>query len=314
MTAFRIDIQHHFLHPDYVEALGTEPIASLVVSGRVPDWTPDRSVEVMDRHGIAAAVISLAAPGLALADRDAIVRMARLCNDYCAAMRRDHPGRFGFFATLPLPHIDASLDEIAYCFDQLAAEGVCLLSNYGGHYLGDAQFAPIFEELNRRKAVVHCHPTTSRGDYPLGELPAATLEFPFDTTRAVASLLFSGVLSRCPDIRFIFSHAGGTVPFLAERIARLERRPEFKQHLPNGAIAELKRLYFDTALSANPYAFSALLNLVGAEKILFASDFPFAPEDTTAATVRGLQELGLSAAQLRAIERDNALALMPSLA
>jgi predicted TIM-barrel fold metal-dependent hydrolase len=180
--------------------------------------------------------------------------------------------------------------------------------------LGEAQFTPVFEELDRRNAVVHIHPAESFEPRPLKQLPAATLDFPFDTTRAVTSLLFNGVFSQFRGIRFIFSHAGGTVPFLAERIARLERRPEFNQHVPNGAIAELKRLYFDMALSANRYAFSALLELVGPEQILFASDYPFAPEDTMNATVKGLLSLGLSESDLRAIEHENVLALMPGLA
>ena len=131
-----------------------------------------------------------------------------------------------------------------------------------------------------------------------------SLEFPFDTTRAVTSLLFGGTFARCPDIKFIFSHAGGTVPFLAERIARLEVRPEFKQAVPNGVLAELRRLYYDTALSANPLTFAALLKLVAPTNVLFGSDYPFAPEATMTATVRGLGALGLGVSDLMAIERD----------
>jgi predicted TIM-barrel fold metal-dependent hydrolase len=167
--------------------------------------------------------------------------------------------------------------------------------------------------LNRRKAVVFFHPNVAPCSACLGEIPAATLEFPFDTTRAVTSLLYSGTLARCPDIRFIFSHAGGTIPFLAERISRLAVRPEFKAKVPNGVIPEFRRLYYDTALSANWFAFRSLLQLVKISNILFGSDYPFAPEPTTTATVKGLAELGLSAEDLRAIERDNALRLLPGL-
>jgi aminocarboxymuconate-semialdehyde decarboxylase len=127
------------------------------------------------------------------------------------------------------------------------------------------------------------------------------------------SLLFGGTFTRCPNIRFIFSHAGGTAPFLAERIGRLAARPEYKAKLPNGVVPELKRLYYDTALSANRFAFRSLLELAACDHVVFGSDYPFAPEATMTATVHGLQELGLDAADLRLIERDNALALLPRL-
>jgi 6-methylsalicylate decarboxylase len=193
----------------------------------------------------------------------------------------------------------------------LKADGIGLLTNYDGRYPGDPAFAPVFEELNRRKAVVYFHPTTGApccAAHSVG-VPAATLEFPFDTTKAVTSMLFAGTFARCPDISFIFSHAGGTIPFLAERIARLEVRPEFKAAVPNGVMFELKRLFFDTALSANALAFSALLKLVSSDQVLFGSDYPFAPEATMTATVKGLSALGLPDDVLLAIERTNALRL-----
>ena len=172
----------------------------------------------------------------------------------------------------------------------------------------------MFDELDRRGAVVYFHPTDAPCSQCLPEIPAATLDFPFDTTRAVVSLLYSGTFARCRDIRFVFSHAGGTVPFLAERIARLGARPGFRETVPNGVLPELERLYYDTALSANWLAFRSLLELVTPDKVLFGSDYPFAPEATMAATVRGLIELGLDSDVLRGIERDNALALFPHMA
>jgi predicted TIM-barrel fold metal-dependent hydrolase len=226
-------------------------------------------------------------------------------------MRCDHPNRFGVFASLPLPDIEGSLREIAYALDELKSEGIGLLTNYDGKYPGDPAFAPVFEELNRRKAVVYFHPAQAPccAAHGIG-VPAATLDFPFDTTKAITSMLFAGTFARCRDIRFIFSHAGGTVPFLAERIARLQVRPEFRAAVPDGVMFELKRLFFDTALSANELAFSALLKLVAPDQVLFGSDYPFAPETTMTATVKGLAELGLPAEVLRAIERTNALKLL----
>ena len=309
----RIDVHHHILPPDYCRIVGADRIGHQLVSGKLPDWTPQHSIAAMDRNGIATAVTSISSPGLWFGDAAVTRQLARHSNDYAAAMRRDHPGRFGLFASLPLPDIEASLREIDYALDTLKAEGIGLLTSYDSRYPGDPSFAPIFDELDRRRAVVYFHPTAADCCGCLPEIPAATLEFPFDTTRAITSLLFSGTFARCRNIRFIFSHAGGTVPFLAERIARLERRPEFLQAVPEGVIAELGRLHFDTALSANAYSFDALLRLVTADKVLFGSDYPFAPEATMTATVHGLAALDLGAEVLQAIERDNALRLLPAL-
>ena len=148
--------------------------------------------------------------------------LARLCNDEAADLCTQFPGRFGFFATLPLPHVDAALAEVDRALDDLGADGICLLTNYGGHYLGDARLAPVLDHLNARGAVAFVHPSDIEGGRPLAHLPAATLEFPFETTRAITNLLFSGQAAQLHDLRMIFSHAGGTIPFLADRIARLE--------------------------------------------------------------------------------------------
>lgn len=310
MTPHRIDVHHHILPPDYVKIVGDARIGPLILAGRTPQWTPQMSIEAMDRNGIATAVTSISAPGLWFGDAQATRDLTRHCNDYAAGVRRDHPGRFGMFASLPLPDVDASLAEIAYALDVLGADGIGLLTSYGERYPGDPAFAPVFDELDRRGAIVYFHPTAAPCSTCLGELPAATLEFPFDTTRAIASLLYRGTFARCRNIRFIFSHAGGAAPFLAERIARLAVKPEFKAAVPNGVIPELQRLYYDTALSANRYAFGALLQLTTPANILFGSDYPFAPEATMTATVRGLAELGLAPEDLEAIERDNALRLL----
>ena len=314
MTSHRIDVHHHILPPDYVAEVGGERIGALILAGRVPEWSPQHSIDAMDRNGIATAISSISSPGLWFGDRDQTKALCRHCNDFAATIREGHPGRFGVFASLPLPDVDASLAEIAYALDDLKAYGIGLLTSYDDRYPGDPDFAPVFDELNRRGAVVYFHPTNAPCNQCQPEIPAATLDFPFDTTRAIVSLLFSGTFTRCPDIRFIFSHAGGTVPFLAERIARLAARPEHKATLPNGVLPELARQFYDTALSANELAFASLLTLVAPEQVLFGSDYPFAPEATMTATVQGLAALGLEPAVLQGIERDNALALFPHLA
>ena len=313
MTAHRIDVHHHILPPDYVAEVGGERIGALILAGRVPDWTPEASIEAMDRNGIATAITSISAPGLWFGDTGKTNALCRHCNDYAATIAQRHRGRFGVFASLPLPDVDAALAEIEYALDELEADGIGLLTSCGDRYPGDPEFAPIFDELDRRGAVVYFHPTNAPCSQCLPEIPAATLDFPFDTTRAIVSLLFSGTFARCRNIRFVFSHAGGTAPFLAERIARLAARPEYKDKLPDGVLAELERQFYDTALSANELAFASLLKLVAPSQVLFGSDYPFAPEATMTATVRGLAGLGLDANVLRGIERDNALALFPHL-
>lgn len=310
-SSHRIDTHHHFVPPFYLAEVGTEAVARTLVSGRAPEWTPRHSIDAMDRNGIATAVVSISAPGFRCEE---VKRpdLCRRCNDYAVRMRADFPGRFGSFAGLPLPDIDASLSEIERALGELKAEGIGLLTNYDGRYLGDPLFAPVFEEINRRGAVVYVHPTESPCACGFS-LPPASLEFPFDTTRAIAGLLFSGTFNRARNIRFIFSHAGGTIPFIAERLARLERRPDFAHHVPEGVVAELKRLHYDTALSANRLAMNTLLSLVTSQQVLFGSDYPYAPEDAMTGTVKGLAALNLPVDDLAAIEWGNALRLMPSL-
>jgi predicted TIM-barrel fold metal-dependent hydrolase len=311
MSPHRIDVHHHILPPDYVAEVGDDLIGPISVANRTPTWSPQISIETMDRNGIATALTSISAPGFWFGDAKATQRLCRSANDYAAELRRDHPRRFGIFAALPLPDVDASLAEIRHSLDELKADGIGLLTNYGSKYPGDADFAPVFDELDRRGAVVYFHPTTATCNQCQPEYPPATLDFPFDTTRAITSLLYGGTLARCRNIRWIFSHAGGALPFLAQRIARLAARPNFKEKVPNGVIPELQRLYYDTALSANWFAFRSLLELVTTDKVLFGSDYPFAPEATLVATVKGLAEMNLGDDVLRAIERENALALFP---
>ena len=314
MDDHRIDVHHHILPPDYVSTVGEDRIGPLILAGRTPEWTPDMSIEAMERNGIAKAVTSISAPGLWFGDREETRHLSRVCNEYAATIRRDYPDQFGMFVTLPLPDVDASLAEIEYSFDVLGADGIGLLTSYGDRYPGDPAFSPVFDELDRRGAVVYFHPTNAACSQCLPEIPAATLDFPFDTTRAVVSLLFGGTLARGRRIRYIFSHAGGTVPFLAERIARLGARPEYRDKVPDGVVAELARLYYDTALSANWLAFRSLLELVECDHVLFGSDYPFAPEATMTATVNGLIELGLDPIDLLGIERNNAVTLFPQFA
>jgi predicted TIM-barrel fold metal-dependent hydrolase len=314
MTPHRIDTHHHIYPPDYL-AVAAEPVRRVTHAhfARIAKWTPQESIDAMDRAGIASAVISMSAPGIWLDDGAQAVALARACNDYSARLRTDHKGRFGVFASLPLPDIAASLREIAYACDELGVDGFGLMTNTGDKWPGDPTFAEVYYELNRRTAVVYFHPAAATAiDGILPDIPAPMIEFPHDTTRAIVSLLFSGTLARCPDIKFIFSHGGGTLPMLAGRIAGVAKnRPDLSAQVPNGVMHELRKLYYDIAGVSHPIAFRAALDLVGPSQLLFGTDYPFWP---TELAVSGLATFGLDPAAVRAIERDNAAALLPRLA
>jgi predicted TIM-barrel fold metal-dependent hydrolase len=226
---------------------------------------------------------------------------------------QDHPTRFGLFGAMPLPDVDATLKEIEYAYDTLKADGVHLFTSYGDVWLGDDRFEPVMAELNRRKAVVHVHPTAAnccRNLVP--NVPPNILEYGTDTTRAMLGIMFSGTATRFPDTRFIWSHAGGTAPFLTGRIERgAQNMKQREQHLPQGATHELRRFYYDVAGAANATALSSLLQLVSVDRVLFGTDFP--PAGPSADVVSSLAKLGFSAADMLAIDRGNALKLFPRL-
>ncbi len=313
MAPHRVDTHHHPYPPAYLAK--TADILSRTTHAfyqRLTKWQPEQALEAMDRGSIATAVLSIATPSIWLGEAQASRTLARECNDYCATLQRDHKGQFGHFATLPLPDVEGSLREIEYVFDTLKADGIALTTNYDDKYPGEEAFAPVFDELNRRKAVVYFHPTAASFAFNrVKDIPPPTIEFPFDTTRTITSLLFSGTLSRCPDVKWIFSHGGGALGMVANRMAGLAKnRPELAARVPNGVAAELRKLYADVVGVTTPGALAAILDVIPMSHLLFGTDFPFwKPEET----IEGLEGLKLSAADLAAIERDNALRLMPGL-
>jgi predicted TIM-barrel fold metal-dependent hydrolase len=228
-------------------------------------------------------------------------------------MVSDNPARFGFLAALPMPATEAAVKEAAYALDTLKADGVVLLASAGGKFLGDSDFDELMAELNSRKAVVFVHPNI----HPTSErlelnIPGFYLEFLFDTTRAVANLIFTGAVERYPDIRWILAHAGGTVPYVAWRLSLANLDPSTIEKAPRGVLAYLRSFYYETALSPSPYAMPALLNLVDASQVLFGSDYPYAPSPLVAKEISDLQELKMvDEVTQKAIARENALALFP---
>lgn len=315
MARIRIDTHHHILPPHYVETVGAGPVGSQGVSGRVPSWSLAGSLALMDEAGISTAVTSISAPGLGNLTGSAGASLARWCNEFAATMVRDRPNRFGMFACLPMDDVDAALVEATHAYDTLDSDGVCLLSNYAGRYLGEPVFRPLYAELDRRKAVVFVHPSAPAQPVMVGGLSLSMLEFPFDTTRAIASLIFGGVIQDYPSIRWIFSHAGGAMPYLSGRLEIVSRvNPALRTYIGDGLPKVLQSLYFDCALSANPVHFAALRELVADTQILFGTDYPFGPTRQMMDTVNGLAELKLPERAASAIEAENAQRLFPRLA
>jgi 6-methylsalicylate decarboxylase len=308
----RIDVHHHIWPPEYVSR---EHDRVLAVTSNLASlqWTPQRSIEEMDKAGIATAIVSISTPGVWFGNVEEGRSLARLCNDYAATMLRDFGTRFGFFGALPLPDQDGSLKEIAYALDTLKADGVCLLSSYGAQWPGDPAFDAVFQELNRRKAAVYIHPTAPGCCVNLAtSVPVSTVELFTDTMRAITSLLANGTFARYPDIRFIFSHAGGTIALLADRLQTFRNStPNLAQGTPDGVLPILRRLYYDIASVVNPRTVAALLAMAPISQVLFGTDYPFVP---VPATTNALDRYGFAPAELRAINRDNALRLFPRLA
>lgn len=311
----RIDVHHHFGPPTWVAAMreagqlrsSQNPMG--LMSPANTTWTPEKTLEDLDQGGGAAAMISITNPGLYVGDLGQTVRLARECNDFAAEVIQAHPTRFGLFAAMPLPDVDATLREIEYAYDQINADGIGFMTSYGDTWIGDLAYRPVMEELNRRNALVFVHPTAAnccRGlDYAMGVGPGS-IEYGTDTTRAITGVVVNGFAHDFPNIRWIWSHGGGSMPFLAGRIAGSRQN----EQMPNGFIYELERFYYDLAGATNRGVVASLRELVGPDHILFGTDFP--PGGTMAEYARSLRELDMfNEAELRLIERENAIRLLP---
>jgi len=320
----RIDLHHHYFPPAFLEAQRDAAVRQnrpAALSAAVEGWSKARTIGAMDRNGIATGILSISTPGPWFGNIEESKRLARECNDYAAEMRRDYPGRFGLFAALPLPDPDTALREIEYAFDTLHADGVAIMTSYatsaGTTWPGDASLAPVFAELNRRKAAAFFHlgrvgsSQLCCGNVVSG-VPDVMAETPHDMTRAIMSLLFNGTLSRNPDIRFIFTNAGGTVPMLSGRIAVATKRlgAEFEKLVPNGAEYELKKLIYEVSNATSPTSLAAVAALVPPSRIVFGTDYPFVPIE---ATIAGVDAFWAGALR-DPVYRANAATLLPRLA
>ena len=294
----RIDVHQHLQSP-------VNPGA-----GQAARWSPEKAIDEMEKNGVATGVLSPVNQVRELMwDGSEKARgLVRQNNEFGAKLMRDYPGRFGFFASIPFLDREGSLKEIEYAFDTLKVDGICLWTDTGDKWLGNAMFAPIFDELNRRKAVIFLHPNTPGCCHNLDPgVPDSMNEYDFDVTRGVTSLLVNGTLSRCADIKFIVPHSGATVPMLAGRIK--DRVPkEAASRIPNGTYYELRKLYYDTAHASFPFPMAALLKLVPITQVMFGSDYPI---ERFEVTIDEFPASNLSPEAMRAIDRENAERLFP---
>lgn len=304
-----IDVHHHFLPPFY-KPLAKDWMDRFATGvDAVMAWTPEASLAAMDEARVSRAMLSISSPGVHFGDDAQARDVARECNDYAAALGKAHPGRFDLFAALPMPDVEGAIREAERALSMPGTRGVGLLSNYGGRYLGEDEFRPLFEWLDKRGTIVYVHPTDApccAGLVP--QVATPLIEFPVDTGRTIASLLWSGTLSAFPGIRFIFSHGGGIWPTVAERVIAMgfvDRALLAK--VPEGAPVALSKVYVDTASVTGPAAMAALQAWLPEGHILYGTDFPWG---TLAASRTALGRLGLTPDKLGAIESGNAARLL----
>lgn len=306
LAARRIDTHHHVVPDFYADWLGRHGLGD--AGGReLPRWTAQDSIELMRACHTETAILSVSMPGIEPATGAEGPSLARDLNEYCHEVARTHPGRFGYFATLCLPDVDASIVELHHAYDRLGADGVVLLANAHGTYLGDPAFEPLMAELDARHAVVFVHPQLLPGGAVAGIAPFYA-DFLLDTTRAALNLGRHGVVDRYPGIRFILAHGGGFIPYASVRLTMAASPKED----PFDGLRILRKFYYDTALASSPFSMPSLLRFVPRGRVLFGSDYPFAPADKATLFARALS--AYPSTRHHAINRGNAETLFPRFA
>jgi predicted TIM-barrel fold metal-dependent hydrolase len=307
----RIDVHAHILPEFYMEAVSGAGITRSRAKP-YPAWSLDLCLNLMDTYGIATSITSFSTPHVHFGDDAKAAALARKCNDYASDLVRKRPDRFGSFAVLPLPDVEGACREAVYALDELKADGITVLASYGEIFFGDPSFTALYEELNRRSAVVFVHPTQHPEGKKLAlDLPLFVAEYPLNTTRAAINLMTKGVIRRFPNIRFILAHGGGVLPYLAWRLA-IPRIPpvfDFDVH------AALRCFWYEIALAAGKTSVGSTKEVASPSRMLFGTDWPYAEEATVDLTIKDIGEPGLlGQQQLADLNRNNALQLFPRLA
>jgi aminocarboxymuconate-semialdehyde decarboxylase len=308
----RIDVHSHVVPSfwaDQLDSYGGDHSGTMTPTW----WSPDGVIAFMDSQNIATSILSLTAPNVVGWPDNERPDIAHRVNEYTAELVSKRPDRFGMFATLPLPDVDASLRAVEYAFDTLNADGILMLSNINGSYAGDPYLEPIWSELNRRHAVVFLHPAQPQLPLAVGEA-APLVDYPFDTTRAAVQMVLNGVTDRYPSLRIILAHAGGFLPYIAHRVAELNTAFVKESLAPEAMLHQCRRFYVDTALSSSPAALPTVTAFMPHDHILFGSDNPYAPPEVSSIFTNHLDEAPLTTRDAAAINRGNALALFPRLA
>ena len=308
----RIDFHHHYFSPAWIKLVSESNAVKPVLGfDQFKEWSVARDIESLDKSGIEKAFLSVTQPGVWFGDVEQSRRAARELNEYAARLKADHPGRYGSFAVLPLPDVEGSLREIEYALDTLKAEGIGVLSSYNDTWLGDKAFAPVWAELNRRKAIVYTHATAPgccTWDFQPGIMPTF-VELGSDLARAMVSIIQSGTAARTPDVRYIWSHGGGSIwaqRYLVGETTESLARPA----PPDSRLFQFRRFYYDTAAAADAVHIGILKLIVSPSQIVFGSDYPWGDP---VRIIAGLRTSGFTPQELQAVYRDNALALMPQL-
>ncbi|MGI5170686.1 amidohydrolase family protein [Spirillospora sp. CA-253888] len=310
----RIDTHHHALPPAMRKWAVEHKLLPPQGGPRWGQWDLQKTLETMDANQIALGVASAPAPSEIFHDKALAASGARIFNESLAELVRSHPTRFGFFAYLPLLHVDVALREAAYALDELGADGVLMMTTAGGRYLGDRAFDPLFAELDRRRAVIMTHPDALPEDpEPIPGVDNWVADFMYDTTRCALNLVTSGTMDRHPHVSIILSHGGGFLPYIAGRVERAGRRGEGPD--PRSFRRALQRFSYDTALPLSPYASPTLLNAVGADRVLYGTDWPQVEASEVAHARRAFdRDPNLGHRARAAINRTNALRLLPTVA
>jgi predicted TIM-barrel fold metal-dependent hydrolase len=310
-----VDLHQHVIPDFYWEASNEDGNAAGGINP--PRWTLDGAIAYLDEARIDVAVPSISTPGVHFGDDAAARTLARRVNEYLADLKRQRPDRFGGFAVLPLPDIGGSLEQIEYAFDVLELDGVSMFTNADGSYLGDSRFDPIFTELQRRAAVVFVHPTASPDPiaHTLG-LPDTLLDYPVDTSRAIAKLHYSNTFARTPDVKYVFVHAGGTIPYLASRFAIVDEMDVIPEAQERGAFADvLPHLYWDTASAFSDPVLHILRSVTGLGNVVFGTDYPYPHDAISIGGLRHLQNTAeLDDGERRGVLGESAGRLIPRLA